>query len=303
LSLQALAALEKTNEYLSIGHYSPLTIRNYLSELRYLFVYYADTHPRSFTKDMVMQYLLYLSKTLGCSRPKCRMAAQSISFFFRHVLKIPYVIPSVIYPRKNTTLPAVMSAGEIKTLIDSVTNIKHRTIIMMLYSSGMRLCEIASLKITDIDSKLMRIKIVQGKGAKDRFTILSQQVLMELRAYYLIYKPKEYLFNGDRPGKRYSMRSIQHLVQKALIKIGLDSKNYSVHTIRHSFATHLVDNGTDLHTIKELLGHNSLHTTMQYLHLTSTRIDKVISPYDRLNLNDDDNRQQSFKSDSYRINF
>lgn len=158
----------------------------------------------------------------------------------------------------------------------------------------MRLCEIAALKITDIDSKLMRIKIVQGKGAKDRFTILSQQVLIELRAYYLIYKPKEYLFNGDKPGKRYSMRSIQHLVQKALIKIGLDSKNYSVHTIRHSFATHLVDNGTDLHTIKELLGHRSLQTTMQYLHLSSTRIDKVISPYDRLNLTDDDNRQQSF---------
>ena len=222
------------------------------------------------------------------------MAAQSISFFFRHVLKIAYVIPSVIYPRKSTTLPAVMSAGEIKILIDSVTNIKHRTIIMMLYSSGMRLCEIAALKITDIDSKLMRIKIVQGKGAKDRFTILSQQVLIELRAYYLIYKPTEYLFNGDKPGKRYSMRSIQHLVQKALIKIGLDSKNYSVHTIRHSFATHLVDNGTDLHTIKELLGHSSLQTTMQYLHLTSTRIDKVISPYDRLNLNEDDNKQQSF---------
>ena len=223
------------------------------------------------------------------------MAAQSISFFFRHVLKTAYVIPSVIYPRKSTTLPAVMSAEEIKTLIDSVTNIKHRTIIMLLYSSGMRLSEIADLKITDIDSKLMRIKIVQGKGAKDRFTILSQQVLLELRAYYLIYKPKEYLFNGDRPGKRYGMRSIQHLVQKALIKIGLNSKNYSVHTIRHSFATHLVDNGTDLHTVKELLGHSSLQTTMQYLHLTSTRIDKVISPYDRLNINDDDNRQQSFK--------
>jgi site-specific recombinase XerD len=289
LSLQALAALEKTNEYLSIGHYSPLTIRNYLSELRYLFVYYADTHPASFTEDMVMQYLLYLSKTLGCSRVKCRMAAQSISFFFRHVLKIAYVIPSVVYPRKNTTLPAVMSADEIKTLIDSVTNIKHRTIIMMLYSSGMRLSEIAALKITDIDSKQMRIKIVQGKGAKDRFTILSQQVLMELRAYYLIYKPKEYLFNGDRPGRRYSIRSIQHLVQKALIKIGLDSKNYSVHTIRHSFATHLVDNGTDLHTVKELLGHSSLQTTMQYLHLTSTRIDKVISPYDMLGNNTNDN--------------
>ena len=295
MSLQALAALEKTNEFLSIGHYSPLTVRNYLSELRYLFVYFADTHPASFTEDMIMQYLLYLSKTLGCSRPKCRMAAQSISFFFRHVLKIAYVIPTVIYPRKSTTLPAVMSVDEIKTLIDSVKNIKHRTIIMMLYSSGMRLSEIAALKITDIDSKLMRIKVVQGKGAKDRFTILSQQVLLELRAYYLIYKPIEFLFNGDKPGKRFSVRSIQHLVQKALMKVGLDNKNYSVHTIRHSFATHLVDNGADLYTVKELLGHRSLQTTIQYLHLTATRINKVISPYDHLSNHTDDKMQQHFR--------
>jgi integrase/recombinase XerD len=229
-----------------------------------------------------MQYLLYLTRTLGCSRVKCRMAAQSISFFFRHALKQPYVIPTVIYPAKSSTLPPVMSASEIKALIDGMKNVKHRTIIMMLYSTGMRLSEIASLKITDIDSKQMRIKVVQGKGAKDRYTILSEQVLLELRAYYLIYRPKEYLFNGYRPGKPMSMRNIQHLVQKGVIQIGLDSKNYTVHTIRHSFATHLVDSGTDLHTVKELLGHSSLQTTMRYMHLTSARIRGIINPYDVL---------------------
>lgn len=229
-----------------------------------------------------MQYLLYLSKTLQCSRPKCRMAAQSILFFFRHVLKRPYVIPSVIYPRKSTTLPPVMSADEIKSLIDGMKNIKHRTIIILLYSTGMRLSEISRLKITDIDSKNMRIKIVQGKGSKDRFTILSQQVLLELRAYYIIYKPKIYLFNGSRSGSPFSMRSIQHLVQKGVAQIGLSSKNYSVHTIRHSFATHMVDNGADLHTVKELLGHTSLQTTMRYMHLTTKRIDGLVNPFDVL---------------------
>lgn len=229
-----------------------------------------------------MQYLLYLTKTLQCSRVKCKMAAQSISFFFRHVLKQAYIIPTVIYPRKSTKLPPVMSAQEIKSLIDGMKNIKHRTIVMLLYSTGMRLSEIASLKITDIDSKNMRIKIVQGKGSKDRYTILSEQVLQELRAYYIIYKPKEYLFNGGKPGKRYSMRSIQHLVQKGLAQIGLESKNYTVHTIRHSFATHLVDNGTDLHTVKELLGHSNLQTTLRYLHLSTTRIQGIVNPYDAL---------------------
>jgi len=282
LSPQAIAALEKTGQFLSIGHYSPNSIRNYLSELRYLFVYYAEVEPQDFTDEMMLRYLVYLARTLKCSRPKCRMAAQSISFFFRYVLKKPYVIPSLIYPRQSSKLPAVMSAQEIKTLIDSIANIKHRSVVMLLYSTGMRLNEVAHLKIADIDSKNMQIKVIQGKGARDRYTILSEQVLQELRAYYIIYKPKEYLFNGSGPGRPLSPRMIQHLVQAALAKAGLASKDYTVHTIRHSFATHLVDNGTDLHTVKELLGHSTLQTTMRYMHLTRTRREKVINPYDAL---------------------
>jgi len=252
-------------------------------------VYYPDVDPLDFTEEMIMGYLLYLSKTIGCSRVKCKMAAQAISFFMRHVAKRPYVIPTIIYPRPSTTLPAVMSTQEVMKVIDGVQNIKHRTILMLLYSTGMRVSEIANCKIADIDSANMRIKVVQGKGAKDRYTIMSQQVLLELRAYYLIYKPKEYLFNGDRPGKRYSVRSIQHLMQKALTKVGLENKNFTIHTIRHSFATHLLDNGTDLHTIKELLGHSSLQTTMRYMHLTSKRTEGIFNPYDALLLAKDNN--------------
>jgi integrase/recombinase XerD len=287
--------MEKTSQYLSLGHYSPHTVRNYLSELRYLFVYYCDVSPQDLTEDMIMEYLVYLAKTLQCSRVKCRMAAQSISFFCRHVLRRPYVIPSVVYPRTASKLPAVMSAEEIKLLIDTVKNIKHRTIIMLLYSSGLRVSEISHLKITDIDSKSMRIKVVQGKGSKDRYTLLSQQVLVELRAYYIIYKPKEYLFNGSGPGRPLSVRSIEHLVQKALIQLGLESKNYTVHTIRHSFATHLVDNGTDLHTVKELLGHSSLQTTMRYMHLTTKRIEGIVNPYDVLPQNTQGNNKTTLK--------
>ena len=247
-----------------------------------MFVYYADADPKDFTEEQIFQYLLYLAKTLCCSRVKCALAAQSIAFFLRYVQKRPYVIPSLIYPGKSSKLPPVMSAEEIKSLIDGVNNLKHRTILMMLYSTGMRISEIANCRIADIDSKAMRIKIVQGKGAKDRFTILSQQVLQELRAYYIIYKPAEYLFNGYQPGKKYSVRSIQHLMEKALVNIGLESKNYTIHTIRHSFATHLIDNGADLHTVKELLGHSSLQTTMKYLHFTTRRMKGIVNPYDVL---------------------
>lgn len=159
---------------------------------------------------------------------------------------------------------------------------EHRCIVALLYSTGLRVSEIIHLRIADIDSKNMRIKVVQGKGAKDRYTILSEAVLLELRAYYVQYRPVEYLFNGQGKGRRYSQRSIQKVVEAAIVKAGLANKDYSVHTIRHSFATHLVDNGTDLHTVKELLGHNSLTTTLQYLHMSNRRIQGVVNPYDLL---------------------
>jgi site-specific recombinase XerD len=156
---------------------------------------------------------------------------------------------------------------------------------MLLYSTGMRLKEISNLKIADIDSKAMQIKVVQGKGAKDRYTLLSGQVLLELRAYYVIYRPKEYLFNGAKEGKPLSVRSIQQLVKTSLTRIGLQNKRYSVHTIRHSFATHLVEGGTDLHSVQELLGHSSLKTTFRYLHLSAKHRQSIVNPYDAL-LND-----------------
>ena len=151
--------MEKTSQYLSIGHYSPLTIRNYLAELRFIFVYYPDADPVDLTEAMITQYLLYLAKTLECSRVKCKMAEQSISFFMRHVAKCPCVIPAVIYPRPSGKLPVVMLPEEIMKLIDGVQNIKHRIILMLLYSTGMRKSEIDNCRIADIDCANMRIKI------------------------------------------------------------------------------------------------------------------------------------------------
>jgi site-specific recombinase XerD len=167
---------------------------------------------------------------------------------------------------------------------------------MLLYSTGMRLSEIRSLKITDIDSTQMRIKVVQGKGRKDRYTILSQQVLAELRAYWLIYRPTVYLFNGARKGGPLSLRSIEHLVQMALVRLGLQSKHYSVHTLRHSSRTHLVDLGADLHTVKELLGHANLQTTLRYLHLSTERTKRLINPYDALPEPEEEKHRRSKKA-------
>ena len=210
------------------------------------------------------------------------MAANSFAFFFRQVLNKPYKIPSILFAAHSNKLPPIMTMQEIHDVINAINNIKHKTLVILLYSTGMRLSEIAGLKINDIDSSLMRIKIVNGKGKKDRFVPLSQSVLLQLRAYYIQYKPAVYLFNGAGKGRRYAVRTIQHIVQNNLAKIGLEHKNYSVHTIRHSFATHLIDNGADIQLIQELLGHHHIAQTTQYLHLSSKRMHKTINPYDAM---------------------
>lgn len=175
-----------------------------------------------------------------------------------------------------------MQVQEMYDVIAALKNVKHKTLITLLYSTGMRISEIANLKIADIDSKLMRIKIVSGKGKKDRFVPLSDLVLAQLRTYYIQYRPILFLFNGSRNGKKYSTRTIQHVLQNTLAKIGLENKNYSVHTIRHSFATHLVDNGADLQIIQELMGHHHLSQTTQYLHLSTKRLNQTVNPYDAM---------------------
>jgi integrase/recombinase XerD len=211
------------------------------------------------------------------------MAANSFSFFFKHVCNKPYKLPAILFAAHSNKLPAVMSVQEVYDVINAISNLKHKTLITLLYSTGMRLAEISNLKIEDIDSTLMRIKVVNGKGKKDRFVPLSPLVLEQLRIYYLQYKPTLFLFNGQgAAGRKYSPRSIQHVLQNNLIKIGLQHKNYSIHSIRHSFATHLIDNGADIQVIQELMGHHHIAQTTQYLHLSSKRINLAVNPYDAM---------------------
>ena len=223
------------------------------------------------------------------------MAANSFAFFFRQVCNKPYKIPAVLFAAHSNKLPAVMQVQEVYDVISALKNIKHKTLFILLYSTGMRLTEIANLKIADVDSRLMRIKVENGKGKKDRFVPLSQLVLVALRNYYLQYKPVTFLFNGRGIGKKYAPRTIQHILQNTLAKIGMQHKNYSVHTLRHSFATHLIDNGADIQLIQELLGHHHIAQTTQYLHLSSKRIRQTINPYDVMlaQLNKDNNPNEN----------
>jgi site-specific recombinase XerD len=281
LSPQAQEALQQMHAVMLAKMYSPRTMRNYLQEMRFLFAHYVDVLPASIASMDIVHYINFVVKEHGVGREKCHQVAQACSFFYKHVMPSALVIPSQFYPRKQSKLPQVFSQPQIAQLLSVITNLKHRVIISLFYGTGLRMNELAQLKIADIDSKAFQVK-VSGKGNKDRFTILPKQLLPDMRACYLAHKPQVYLFEGQKKGMPMHCRSIQHFVQRYITMIGLGNQDYSAHTLRHSFATHLLDAGVDIHTIKELLGHSSISTTMVYLHLQQSKRASLVSPFDAM---------------------
>ena len=267
---------------MTVGNYSVRSIGNYIRELRFIFEYYPDTDPGNITAEQVEQYICYIKKVFNSGHDKCRMVASGVSFFFKQILKRPYDLPSKLYPKKKFQLPNVMSIDEVSQLLNTPSTLRQQAIIQLFYSSGVRLEECSRIKLSDIDSKNMRIKVVQGKGNKDRYTLLSAHALTTLREYFLKHRPVTYLFEAKTKGKGVHCRTLQLQVELAMKQAGFKDKGYSAHTLRHSFATHLLDTGTDLHTIKELLGHSNISTTMIYLHLQTHRCSRIVNPLDHL---------------------
>jgi site-specific recombinase XerD len=183
-------------------------------------------------------------------------------------------------PKKEKKLPVVLSMEEVKCIISSTHNLKHKTLLSLIYSAGLRIGEAISLKATDIDSKRMLIHIKGAKGKKDRYTLLSSSFLDLLRKYYRQYRPTDFLFEGLNK-KQYSTTSAQKVLKRAVDSAGI-KKHITLHTLRHSFATHLLENGTDIRYIQELLGHSSPKTTMIYTHVTQTSIRNIKNPFDIL---------------------
>lgn len=184
-------------------------------------------------------------------------------------------------PRKARHLPQVLSLEEIKLILDNTHNLKHKTLLSLVYSAGLRIGEAINLKISDVDSKRMLIHIKMAKGNKDRYTLLSPVFLNLLREYYRVYKPVNYLFEGQ-DGGQYTASSAQHILKNALQLAGIQGRRITLHTLRHSFATHLLESGTDLRYIQSLLGHNSPKTTMIYTHVSEQRIQNIKNPFDSL---------------------
>jgi site-specific recombinase XerD len=265
--------------------YSESTVRNYASSLKEFIGFLGERGLDSATGEDIERFLLYITTTRLVSASYHNLAIGAIRFYFERVLNRAEVVIRVERPRREKTLPEVLSEDEIMSLFRSIDNIKHRCILMTVYSAGLRLSEVVALKTSDIDSKRMMIFVKGAKGKKDRYTVLSRELLKWLRIYYKVSQPKHWLFEGATGGQ-YSMGSVQSIMREAVHRTGI-RKHATVHTLRHSFATHMLEGGTDLRYIQSLLGHSSSKTTEIYTHITTRGLEKIRSPFDRLSITEE----------------
>jgi integrase/recombinase XerD len=266
--------------------YSPNTIRTYCALFEEFLNHFHKNQIIDLGEEDVMKFSLYLVNVRKVSSSFQNQAINAIKFYFEKVRGGERKYYHIDRPIKEKKLPEVCSEEEIINILKETLNLKHRAILMTIYSGGLRISELVNLKITDIDSKRMQIRVEQGKGKKDRYTLLSQKTLEILRKYIKQEGNSNfYLFEGQgsTPKKPipYSARSIQNILKNSLKRTGI-KKNVTVHTLRHSFATHLLENGTDLRYIQSLLGHESSKTTEIYTHITTKGFDQIKSPLDRL---------------------
>lgn len=263
-----------------ISHLSNRTIDSYLRGVKKLCEYYHSV-PGKITKDQILDFLVYLKEIRKLGRSSIRIYAAGIKYLYEHFYERKDILEYIPYPKRVKKLPVILSGKEIKKLFDITTNLKHRVLFKLVYGCGLRRNEIKQLKVTDIDSKRMVVKIENSKGAKDRNTILPKSILPELRGYYKQYKPKIYLFYGRSIDKPIHEGAIRWAFDKAVEKAGI-RKNVFLHSLRHSFASHLLSTGHNLITIQHLLGHEDIRTTMIYLQINQQTARPPVSPLDVL---------------------
>ena len=275
--------IEDFKVFLEMRNYAPSTIKSYLNCLKQYWKFCEQQALRNphFTKaQAVFLWFKHLTDKLGAGTVFSQNYS-SLKLFYRYILKRNWDDNGILRPRRNRPLPEIMSNDDIDLLLAHTAYSKHTAIFLTLYATGMRIGELVNLKIEDVSSKTMTIRVRQGKGRKDRFLPLSHALLEVIREYFREYKPTIYLFNGANVGQPLSTRAIQHAFQCAKQKAQLNP-SISPHTLRHAFATHHVDEGTHLAAIKSMLGHTNIKTTSRYLHLSIQSLHQFANPADSL---------------------
>jgi integrase/recombinase XerD len=273
--------LQRYIEEIQLKGYSPNTLKTYRNEFGIFLHFLKDINVQTIDLARIRNYILYCINELKLSENTVHSRLNAIKFYFEQVLKQERFMIEIPRPKKPFKLPKVLAMEEVKKIFEATTNLKHNTMLKLSYGMGLRVSEIVNLKIEDVDSKRMQVFIARAKGKKDRYANLPESILVQLRTYFISYKPSSYLFEGQYGGQ-YSYRSAQKVFKQALEKAKIN-KNISFHSLRHSFATHLLENGTDIRFIQELLGHNDIKTTLLYTNVTDKNLRKIKSPLDDIN--------------------
>ena len=270
---------QRLTDDLRIRNYAPRTITTYLAAVA-RFAQHFRRSPDTLQPQHVRQYQLHLLQQ-HASWSRFNQTVAALRFFYHVTLQRDNVVTMIPYGKKSKSLPAVFSSGEVARLFDAVELPRHRLFLQTAYAAGLRVSELVSLRVADIDSQRMILHIRNAKGAKDRLVPLSTVLLDRLRHYWREYRTHSWLFPGQTPGSHVSIGQVQRICRQAVRIAGI-TKKASMHTLRHSYATHLLENGTDLATLQKLLGHNQLSTTLRYTHIQEPHLQQVRSPLDTL---------------------
>ena len=275
-----MTALFEIENQLLLRNYSANTIKVYCYLMRQYFQFCLDQqlNPEESIKPFILSMI-----QMGLAVSTQNQAINAYKFYKEAVLGCEREYVEIERPFKEKRLPVVLSLEEVSRFLDELKNLKHHTLISLMYGCGLRIGEVLNLKIAEIDSKRMSIHIKQGKGKKDRIVPLPSSLLEQLRLYYKIYRPKHFLFEGTSPKTPYSTTSVRHIIKRTC-KLAKIKKRVTPHTFRHSYATHLYEQGINLRSIQVLLGHNNSKTTEIYTHISNAHINNTPSPLDSLPL-------------------
>jgi len=256
------------------------TQRHYLHYVEH-FARYFQRSPEELDCEAIHQYLVHLVADRNLSAEAVNQCVSALKFLYLTTLEMPWTEAYFPRVRRPSRLPVVLSSEEVLSFFDHVAGMKNRAALMTCYGAGLRVSEAVALKVSDIDSKRRLIRVEQGKGKKDRYAMLSERLLQVLRRYWTAFRPQHYLFPSWRENRHMSTTSLQVACREAALRSGL-RKKITVHTLRHSFATHLLENGTDLRVIQVLLGHDRVDTTARYTRVSPQVVAATVSPLDRL---------------------